>query len=642
MSFLPKAYSASPECNPVAGTSLCSTTEGVVIVGNLEVDASIFNETDLPDDAVVVTSGSGHLDRGVVINGTGNSLSALDVTKDTFSGSFARFVGPDGRPITQVGSGGQIETVAWVTISGVVSEAGPNRTFLPPTDRPYMLGVWSDVYGPTAVFRSNQYGGPTGDSWPISVISGAGREKLRIDDGGNILLGDVSGNTVTGERLQLSLGRRGDTGLLLRANAGGAPAHFLVESGGWYGALNEVGEEVQILRLGGSSIKLGNGSGSIDLLSDSVRLQGSLVLGAVGGSVAGQAGSIGYCRDCGPGGAVLYSDGSKWVQLGGNTPAGLAAVATGPGVVAAQAAGTAAIAVGSAASAANEHALALGSNANASGYGASAVGMDSQSTGYQSAAMGVLARALGDRSVAIGRAAAASGNQSTALGALANASAANATAVGGEAKANAAGAAAIGARAAASGINSAALGSYTRADQAGSTALGAGAVTTAANQVTLGGAGSSVRLGDLAASTAAQAGPTYAVTVDAQGTLGRQQVITTASLNRVQTELVSALAVTDQQFADLSGRVDLLGGRLDAMEKDARGGIAAAMALGGTMVVPDSSVSLSFNVATYRGQQGFSGALVARVSRKVYVSSGFAGSTAERSTGGRVGLAIGF
>ena len=61
----------------------------------------------------------------------------------------------------------------------------------------------------------------------------------------------------------------------------------------------------------------------------------------------------------------------------------------------------------------------------------------------------------------------------------------------------------------------------------------------------------------------------------------------------------------------------------------------------GPMVVPDSNISISFNAATYRGQQGFSGTVAARVAPKVYVSAGVAGSTAKKSTGGRVGVAFG-
>src|SRR3546814_12899704 len=66
------------------------------------------------------------------------------------------------------------------------------------------------------------------------------------------------------------------------------------------------------------------------------------------------------------------------------------------------------------------------------------------------------------------------------------------------------------------------------------------------------------------------------------------------------------------------------------------------MAMDGTMIVPDSTVSVSFNLATYRGEQGFSGAAVLRLTPRVYVSGGIAGSTVKGSTGGRVGVAFGF
>ena len=66
------------------------------------------------------------------------------------------------------------------------------------------------------------------------------------------------------------------------------------------------------------------------------------------------------------------------------------------------------------------------------------------------------------------------------------------------------------------------------------------------------------------------------------------------------------------------------------------------MALGGTLLPPDTTFSVSFNLATYRGQQGFSGAAVARVTDQVWVSGGFAGSTVKGSTGGRVGVTFGW
>ena len=115
-------------------------------------------------------------------------------------------------------------------------------------------------------------------------------------------------------------------------------------------------------------------------------------------------------------------------------------------------------------------------------------------------------------------------------------------------------------------------------------------------------------------------GPVKAVTVDANGTLGRSSVVTTADFNQVTKQMVGALAVSDQQFADLSGQVDGLSFRLDEMNHQTRAGIAASMALGGTMVVPDSNVSINFNAAAYRGEGGFSGSVVARVAPRVYLS----------------------
>ena len=201
---------------------------------------------------------------------------------------------------------------------------------------------------------------------------------------------------------------------------------------------------------------------------------------------------------------------------------------------------------------------------------------------------------------------------------------------------------AISSTATASGTQATALGYQAQASQANATAVGANAQTTAANQVALGGTGSSVRVGDINASTAAQQGPVYVMTVDANGTVGRQQAaITTAELETVTKQLVSTLTVSDEQFLELEDRVDALSFRLEEMNDDTRAGIAAAMALGGTMVVPDSNISISFNAATYRGQQGFSGTVAARVAPKVYVSAGVAGSTAKKSTGGRVGVAFG-
>ena len=107
--------------------------------------------------------------------------------------------------------------------------------------------------------------------------------------------------------------------------------------------------------------------------------------------------------------------------------------------------------------------------------------------------------------------------------------------------------------------------------------------------------------------------------------------------------------VSEARFDQLSADVDALSDRvigvefaLDRPDARMRGGVAAAMAMGGTMVVPDTNVSVSFNLSTFAGEQGFSGTLAARLADRLYVSAGIGGSTASDTTGARVGIAIGF
>ncbi|CAN0313304.1 unnamed protein product, partial [Ectocarpus sp. 12 AP-2014] len=78
------------------------------------------------------------------------------------------------------------------------------------------------------------------------------------------------------------------------------------------------------------------------------------------------------------------------------------------------------------------------------------------------------------------------------------------------------------------------------------------------------------------------------------------------------------------------------------IDRQANGGIAASMAMSGAIIVPDSTMSLSFNLATYGGERGFSTAVIGRLTDKIYFSGGIAGSSVKGTTGGRVGFAIGF
>jgi autotransporter adhesin len=266
-----------------------------------------------------------------------------------------------------------------------------------------------------------------------------------------------------------------------------------------------------------------------------------------------------------------------------------------------------------------QKAVAIGFGNRASGNGAVAIGDPNNATGTGAVAMGADNTATGDGSVALGSQSVANGQSAIALGNKANASAAGAIA----------------------------LGENARATAAKSVAIGADASASRANQVVLGGAGSSVTVGDVAASTAAQTGPTDVVTVDASGTLGRdpsvrQAIAANSSAIASQATAINALQALDVQqnsrLTSLEGLVGNLNQRVDANNRAANGGIAAAMALGGTILPADAKMSMSFNLSTYRGQQGFSGQIVTKAGSHVYINAGVAGSTVKGSTGGRVGM----
>ena len=128
---------------------------------------------------------------------------------------------------------------------------------------------------------------------------------------------------------------------------------------------------------------------------------------------------------------------------------------------------------------------------------------------------------------------------------------------------------------------------------------------------------------------AAQTGALRLVTTDLAGNIG------TSSLDLVR------LGSLDGRVSGLESRFNGIDAALAQVDRRAIGGIAASAALGGTTILPDKVLSISFNLATFRGQQGFSGSMVARVSERVYVSAGVAGSTVGGSTVGRVGVTFG-
>jgi hypothetical protein len=136
--------------------------------------------------------------------------------------------------------------------------------------------------------------------------------------------------------------------------------------------------------------------------------------------------------------------------------------------------------------------------------------------------------------------------------------------------------------------------------------------------------------------------------VESENTVQNTRLTSVENVNAGQDSRMTAIeAVNTTQSNQISTLQDQVGGLQSSVVglrrniKEANAGIAASVALGGTMIVPDSAVSMSFNLATYRGQQGFAGSVVGRLSQRIYVNAGVAGSTVRGSTTGRVGISFG-
>ena len=241
-------------------------------------------------------------------------------------------------------------------------------------------------------------------------------------------------------------------------------------------------------------------------------------------------------------------------------------------------------------------------------------------------AIGGVSSATGGNATAIGYQAGAAGNSATSVGSVANAAGFLATAVGREASAG--------------GTGATAVGYLANAAQTSATAIGQGATTTAANQVTIGGTGSSVRVGDIDASTLAQVGPVNAVTVDASGTLGKGAVASAAQLSSLQGSMARALAVSDAQFNQLSGRVDSLFDLATHDCKESRRGVAAAMAMADApMPSEPGKTSYAAKGSTFRGEF----AVGASLSHRLDTGSPFALTASLSHAGGKnTGASVGF
>lgn len=269
--------------------------------------------------------------------------------------------------------------------------------------------------------------------------------------------------------------------------------------------------------------------------------------------------------------------------------------------------------------------VAIGTGAIAQDGAAVAIGLGNQASGNGSVAIGDPNFATGEGAVAVGKDNMATGNGAIALGDTSSAVGLSAIAAG--------------QRANASANNAIALGNAAVASAAGSVAIGPGAEASRADQMALGGARSTYTLRGInsEASRLAQQGALRLVTADGLGNLG------TAAFDFGQLDrLNQRVGVMEDRITAFAAQLAQTNNNMQQAERRANAGIAAAMALGGTVMPADMKVSVSFNLATFRGQQGFSGAAVARVSDHVWLSGGVAGSTQRGSTGGRVGVTFGW
>lgn len=171
--------------------------------------------------------------------------------------------------------------------------------------------------------------------------------------------------------------------------------------------------------------------------------------------------------------------------------------------------------------------------------------------------------------------------------------------------AGAPGATAVGVNARATGAGSVAIGRGAVASFDGSVALGDGARATAPNQVAIGGPGTSVRIGDIAASTAAQSGPVGMATVDGFGTLGVDFAVVPTLRREIWQGVAAAVAIAEAPMPSAPGRT-----------------------------------SYAFNVSTFRGEEAMGGSIMHRLSTSnpfaISVGFSYAGNG---NNAARVGIA---
>ena len=184
------------------------------------------------------------------------------------------------------------------------------------------------------------------------------------------------------------------------------------------------------------------------------------------------------------------------------------------------------------------------------------------------------------------------------------------------------------------GDASIALGSGSHAIARESVAIGAGSISDEENTVSFGNGGLNRSPGGRPIGPATRRLVNVTAGINDTDAVNVAQMNAANALQDTRLSTIEALNATqNSRLTALESGASGLGGRVGALElgvaalnedlalynKQAIGGIAAAMAMGGAVIVPDSNVSMSFNLATYRGEQGFSGSIIGRVAPKMYI-----------------------
>lgn len=104
---------------------------------------------------MTLTSGVVNLSSSTLINKTAASVYGLSIESDgTGKALVATYPVASPLSVTYIGDGGGFFTNAFCLISGMTTGTEKSRVCTVPTSDPFMLGIWSDVNGPSIVSRT--------------------------------------------------------------------------------------------------------------------------------------------------------------------------------------------------------------------------------------------------------------------------------------------------------------------------------------------------------------------------------------------------------------------------------------------------------------------------------------------------------